>query len=113
MRECVITNVKQPSGEHNAVNTSLLYADYSTDFMIRLARMHIPESHSGHKSMAFFPDGMEHPRYRGKKAGTASYMLCYKDVVEHFFQSKRELSSHSIKSLYLILDTNSASEEIS
>ena len=81
--------------------------------MIRLARMHIPESHSGQKSMAFFPDGMEHPRYRGKKAGTASYMLCYKDVVEHFLQSKRELSSHSIKSLYLILDTNSAPEEIS
>ncbi|KAI0092602.1 hypothetical protein BDY19DRAFT_925171 [Irpex rosettiformis] len=71
MRQCIVTDLVQPA-----------------DFMVRLAPMHVPVDRTGEKLTTFFPDGMEHPRYRGKRAGSACYVLCYKDAVEHIVQSR-------------------------
>ncbi|KAI0787095.1 hypothetical protein BC629DRAFT_1593623 [Irpex lacteus] len=71
MRRCIVTNTVQPA-----------------DFMVRVAAMSVPASNSSDYTTALFPDGVEHPRYRGKRAGNGRWVLCYKDAVEHIIESK-------------------------
>lgn len=59
--------------------------------MVRVAAMSVPASNSSDYTTALFPDGVEHPRYRGKRAGNGRWVLCYKDAVEHIIESKRKI----------------------
>ncbi|KAI0693568.1 hypothetical protein BC835DRAFT_1275717 [Cytidiella melzeri] len=71
MRRCIVTDAYQP-----------------TDFMIRLAAMRVPTTRPNQPPVAFLPDGIEHPRFRGRRAGNGHYVLCYKDAVEHLLGHK-------------------------
>jgi hypothetical protein len=59
--------------------------------MIRLAAMAISEGDAGRQPTALFPDGVEHPRFRGKKVGNGIHILCHKAMVDHLVESKGEL----------------------
>lgn len=66
------------------------------DFLIRLAAMRVPDSRlsSGDKAL-LVPDGLLHSKYAHRKAGRASYILCWRGAVLKLQKgSFKRVSSH-------------------
>jgi len=88
LRQCIVTNRALPSGENfdNHIY-SFLNIIPTIDFLIRLAAMRVPTSRlpSGSKAPGpqglLAPDGLLHSKYTHRKAGRASYILCWREAV--------------------------------
>ncbi|KAH7916322.1 hypothetical protein BJ138DRAFT_601386 [Hygrophoropsis aurantiaca] len=64
LRTCVMTQRYLPS-----------------DFLIRLAPFQLPVLRSARPAQSILPDGFEHPKFACRKARTAFYITCWKDVI--------------------------------
>jgi len=51
------------------------------DFMIRLAALKIHSPRILQPMTALLPDGLEHPRFKGRKSGRGWYVLCNKEAI--------------------------------
>lgn len=56
--------------------------------------MRIPAPRTGQPALTLFPDGIEHPRFRGRKSGRAHYVICRKDAVEEIPERKSAPCQH-------------------
>ena len=56
--------------------------------MVRVTGMRITASQLGQTALTVFPDGLEHPKFRGRKSGRAHYIVCRKDAVEELAERK-------------------------
>ncbi|KAF8138616.1 hypothetical protein EV363DRAFT_1580372, partial [Boletus edulis] len=52
------------------------------DFLVRLAILRLPAAQSAHSMEVLMPDGLEHPKYKRRKARVAVYVPCWKEAVE-------------------------------
>jgi hypothetical protein len=89
LRRCIVTNRTLPSGESFFFDDNILFITLYQllDFLIRLTGMRVPASHlsiegnaSGIRGL-LAPDGILHSRYTHRKAGRASYILCWRPAV--------------------------------
>jgi hypothetical protein len=64
----------------------MLHCDPSNsllDFLIRLAPFRIPSPRSVHEAHSLLPDGLEHPKFKHRKSGSAIYIICWKSAIQH------------------------------
>ncbi|KAK1236689.1 hypothetical protein PQX77_000045 [Marasmius sp. AFHP31] len=61
-----------------------------SDFLIRLGIMRLPSTrplrfvrHGLHVPAVLVPDGLQHSKFTTRRAGTAVYVLCRKEAIEH------------------------------
>ncbi|KAH0840065.1 hypothetical protein J3R83DRAFT_1032 [Lanmaoa asiatica] len=52
------------------------------DFLVRLAVLRLPSAENARSLEVLMPDGLEHPKYKRRKARVAVYVPCWKDAVE-------------------------------
>ncbi|KAG9317596.1 hypothetical protein JVU11DRAFT_1805 [Chiua virens] len=52
------------------------------DFLVRLAVLRLPATQNSRLVEVLMPDGLEHPKYKRRKAHVAVYVSCWKDAVE-------------------------------
>lgn len=83
IRQCRLTKRYLPSGTMllTPLSICLLEPHIFKDFLIRLigVRYSAPDSRK-HESIAV-PDGVEHPRFKNRLRGQATYVLCRKECV--------------------------------
>lgn len=60
-----------------------------TDFLIRLSPMRIPTPRLSREAQSLVPDGLEHPKYKSRRAYTGNYIICWKDAIEHLAERGR------------------------
>lgn len=81
-------NVRFPKGIYPTVRVCfrvqmLLISFLCPDFLVRLAVLHLPPTTQNARSVeVLMPDGLEHPKYKRRKARVAVYVPCWKDAVE-------------------------------
>ena len=81
LRKCIVTNRALPSGEFFLM-TVFIHSLTTIDFLIRLAATRVPASHTGNGPQGLLvPDGLLHSKYTHRKAGRASYILCWREAV--------------------------------
>ncbi|KAG8218782.1 hypothetical protein J3R82DRAFT_4457 [Butyriboletus roseoflavus] len=52
------------------------------DFLVRLAVLRLPTTQNARMTEVLMPDGLEHPKYKRRKARVTVYVPCWKDAVE-------------------------------
>ncbi|KAF8558846.1 hypothetical protein OG21DRAFT_1503806 [Imleria badia] len=52
------------------------------DFLVRLAVLRLPATQDAPSMEVLMPDGLEHPKYKRRKARVAMYVPCWKEAVE-------------------------------
>jgi hypothetical protein len=57
---------------------------HSLDLMIRMSPMQLPSRSQASIVKYLLPDGLEHPRFKMRKSGGASYIVCWKGALELF-----------------------------
>ena len=87
LRQCIVTNRALPTGEFfDSRIYSFLNTIPTIDFLIRLTAMRVPPSRlpsgkaPGPQGL-LVPDGLLHSKYTHRKAGRASYILCWREAV--------------------------------
>lgn len=58
--------------------------------------MRIPSPRISSSARTVFPDGIEHPRFRGRKSGDGQYILCSREVVEEMLAQPRKAFSSPV-----------------
>ncbi|KIO07227.1 hypothetical protein M404DRAFT_998638 [Pisolithus tinctorius Marx 270] len=51
-----------------------------SDFLIRLTPLQLPVPRGAKSLQVWMPDGLEHPKFRGRKGQLAMYLTCWKDI---------------------------------
>lgn len=80
-------NARFPKGIYPTVRVysdveMLLILFSCTDFLVRLAVLRLPTAQNTREIEVLMPDGLEHPKYKRRKARVAVYVSCWKDAVE-------------------------------
>src|SRR5438046_224724 len=94
-RPCVVTSRRLPRGAvSNLLSFFPPFSHYEPpDFMIRLAPFRISPARTGQAvQTSLFPDGLEHPKFKGKNSGRGYYVVCWKAAVEQLPQRSASLS---------------------
>lgn len=90
LRRCSVTDQYLPSGKADAAPHIQSGLTLFPDFMIRFSYLRVPPSHAPRPvpSLAIIPNGLEHPKYTGRKGGHSFYTLCLREAVDEFLKKQ-------------------------
>lgn len=79
-----------------------------SDFLVRLARMRIPQSLRKAKEksdLTLIPDGLQHSRFTARRSGTATYVLCNREIVSNIVKGNlKSFGAHKVSAHSLLAD---------
>lgn len=98
LRQCTISKRYLPNGTCAFPSSNILLISFSCpDFLVRLAVLRLPPTTQNARSTeVLMPDGLEHPRYKRRKARVAVYVTCWRDAVETMKSPGGYLISNSL-----------------
>ncbi|KAJ7086742.1 hypothetical protein C8R44DRAFT_991583 [Mycena epipterygia] len=67
------------------------FLTYFQDFMVRLAPMRVPalRGKSNEDPTFLFPDGLQHPKFKPRKIGRGTYVLCWREALDRLLSRGR------------------------
>jgi hypothetical protein len=62
--------------------------------------MRLPAPRMGRSTLTFFlPDGLEHPKFKTRKAGSGHYVVCWNRAFEDMLNRGLQLLRHGISAI--------------
>jgi len=82
LRQCMVSKRYLPNGTRMNFHVQMLLISFSCpDFLVRLAVLRLPTAQNVPSMEVLMPDGLEHPKYKRRRARVAVYVPCWKDAV--------------------------------